>query len=250
MKRIIWSFVALLPLATVALTGCSSDSEKIPTLTIYTTDQDGNPISGVTVGVYSSTQSWLDGDAAVFTFTSDAQGTAESFDEIPSDFIVFAEKADLNNWPEPLSRNNIMTDPNRGGLEAHATVRASFLADLQTAKGKHYLLTDVIINNESAFSSVDECSKDNFFTVGLDEVMHYSEGASVCDGEPASQDFNLTLPVKDDGSLVSFQNTVAYPAHADWSGVSGVYIPKDFGKMFVQTDANSGNAVLVFTRQN
>jgi hypothetical protein len=211
------------------------------------------PLAGATVEVYSSVQAWLDEQAPLKTFATNTKGAVSTFDIFPVGSVVFAEKGIYNNWPTFINNPNL--NPDISGipdvLGGSATVFDSFLSDFESVKDKHYLLTDVRVNNVSTFNAVSACSKDNFIKLQRNAKFLYSESTDVCSGATASQEYDLTFGgnTRDDAATAIINSTQLYQFNTNFPTANGyIYVKPDFSQIWFY-ESGLNETVTIYTKQ-
>lgn len=255
LKNSILLFVMLSGLAI----SCGGDGEGHPGYFDYIVfNGEAPPIDGqiqrapnATVKVYQSAQAWLDGQAPLKTFTTNAQGEIlRANDKFPDGSVAYAESGSLNNWPEFL-RNPLSEDPNypdrrTGGSTLYETFMQNFLAN----ETKIYLLTDLWVNGSSVFGSVADCSKDNFLKLKRNGDVLYSEGTDVCAGKEATTDFELIHNSVNQTAIVSMHSRIFYDVYIYWADVNNrIYIKTDFTEIWFKVNVGSNEQISIYTRQ-
>ncbi len=248
------------------LLACSKNEEAPKAITFFfevfnidepTVNGQYPPVSGASVKVYATQQSWLDGGAPIKTFTTNSKGQIESFDKFTNDNLFFVESGNLNNWPDALSAllYAIPGIPgaasNPGAMQGSANIRETFLSLFEGVSGKSFLLSDVRQNNISIFGNVSSCSKDNFIKLQKNAKLLYSEGASVCSGIAASQEFPLTGFIgKKLSTPVTINGTSLNEFSATWPEASNkVYVTMDFSQVWTKENVNGNIVVSIYTKQ-
>ena len=208
---------------------------------------------GATIKVYTSGQAWFDGTAPLKTLTVDANGQVESADKFTLGNVVLAESGTLNNWPNFLFNPTLNEDPNLPGrLTGGVQIYDSFLSLFEGVSGKSFILSDVKLNGNSIFSNVSACSKDNFIKLQKNTKILVSEGASICSGQVASEEFTLIIPYTKSLATTRVINaTTLYEFSCNWTNAEGkVYVKPDFTQVWISTYGGTANqTVSIYTKQ-
>lgn len=207
--------------------------------------------SDATVKAYSSAQAWINGEAPIKTFITDSKGMYESEDVFSSSAVFYAESGAMNNWPVFLTAqlNNDPNIPDR--YSGYATVLNTFMQDFVNASGKTFLISDVLVNGVSVFSSADACSKDNFVQLTKDAKILNNEGANLCSGKSQSQEHAIPMAMGKKGATeTTINGVIVWGLSTTWPEVENMfYIKKDFTQIMFKV--NNGNEyVTVYSLQN
>jgi hypothetical protein len=203
----------------------------------------------VTVQAYSSVQAWVDGNTPLLTFTTDSKGKYASNDIVPAGTVFYAESELYNDWPGFYTAVLFNGEGNTSGS---AFLYLSHLQNFEAVSGKNFLITDLLVNGVSAFASASACSKDNYITLTKDLKLILNEGANVCSGATAMQEFAMVGvgPVKNT-SETTINGIIVYQFSIPWTEVGNVvYIKKDFTKLMFRQFSSPNEYISVYTLQN
>jgi hypothetical protein len=249
-----WYVAAIL----LAVTACGDDGEgEQPTFyysvfngELPTVNNEQQPAAGATIKVYATAQAWLDGDSPLKTMTVNSKGRIDTFDKFPSTAVVYAESGVYTNWPGFLTAG-LNEDPNLvGTLAGGSSVYDSFFQLFEGVSGKSFLISDVLVNGVSVFNSVSACSKDNFLMLRRDANLVYNEGADVCVGKTALQEFPMNIFPKSQTTPVIINSTSFYRFTTSWAEVENyVYVKTDFTQVWFKTNDGNEN-IVIYTKQN
>ena len=209
------------------------------------------PVIGATVKVYDSKDSWLNNVAPIKTFTTNSKGQIESFDKFTDVNLIYVEYGLLNNWPETLT-TLLFDDPGfPGSLQGSALVRESFLPLFESVNDKSFVLSDVLQNNVSIFGSVSACSKDNFIKLQKNAKLFYSEGATVCSGNAATQEFSmLGIVGKKQSTPVTINSTSLHEFPVSWPEANNkIYVNMNYTQVWTKVTIGSSVVVSIYTRE-
>ncbi|HNP18923.1 MAG TPA: hypothetical protein PKL31_10850 [Fulvivirga sp.] len=253
MKIIKYLFLVTLVTSLMAVAGCSSDDgegtpEKFAFTVLNGENSDpstgASPIEGATVEVYSSRDSYFNGDSPLKTLTTGADGVARSNDAFPSTAVVYAESGNFNNWP---NINELTADPGiEGRFQGSAVVYLSFKTDFENIQNINFVISDVFFGDVSTFSALADCSKDNYVTLTRGNEYTYSEGSNVCSGLSGG-DYTISgLGSKNQTNEETLAGIACYQFITDWSNTySSIYIAQDFSKILIKDfDNNSAKTTI------
>lgn len=250
MKLKNWYVAAML----LAVAACGDDGEgeqRTFSYTVYNGELNNEPAAGATIEVYTTAQAWLDGDSPLKTMTVNTNGRIDTFDKFPSTAVVYAESGVYNNWPGFLTAV-LSEDPNLvGTLAGGSPVYDSFFQFFEGVSGKTFLISDVLVNGVSIFNSVSVCSKDNFLMLRRDANLVYNEGADVCAGKTAMQEFPMIIFPKNQTTPVIINSTSFYRFATSWTEVENyVYVKTDFTQVWFKTNDGGNENISIYTKQN
>ena len=247
MKIKIWYLVLL-----IAFVACEEEEENLTFF--YSTyngevDESSYPMPGVTVKAYSSSEAWYNNDAPIKTFTTDSEGKYISTDKFYDGTVFFAEELNYNNWPRFLSDDLNFQDD--GTLSAGALLYVSFLQDIESVSDKTFLISDVLLNDVSMFSSISDCSKDNYIMLSKDLKLMYNEGSDVCDGQSQQVEYDINITRVNNTTEVYLNNHNTWQFGTNWDDAGyNAYITKDFTKIMFKTYTDQGDLISVYSLQN
>jgi hypothetical protein len=251
MKTKIWYLLFLL-----AFVACKSDGNGSSTFYFNTYNGEIGPINNVnttmpnvTVKAYNSVQAWFDGQTPLLTFTTDSKGEYASNDIVPVGTVFYAESGLYNDWPGFFTTELYSGEGNTSGS---AFLYLSHLQNFEAVSGKNFLITDLLVNGVSAFASASACSKDNYIRLTKDAKLTLNEGATLCSGATAIQEFAMVGvgPVKNT-SETTINGIIVYQFSIPWTDVENVvYIKKDFTKIMFRQYSSSNEYISVYTLQN
>lgn len=238
------------------IASCGDDGEGKPSSFYYTVllgDTPSVKVPGATIKIYTNVQAWIDGIAPLKTLTVGSNGQIETNDQFTLGNVVFAEMGTLNNWPYFVNYPTLNQDPNLPGtLAGGASIYESFLSLFEGVSGKSFVLSDVRINDVSVFGSVSDCSKDNSIMLQINAKLLFSEGATICSGQTATEEVELFIPnSKVLASTKAINGTTLFEFSCNWANAEGkVYVKQDFGQVWISTFGGTANeTVSIYTKQ-
>ena len=152
-------------------------------------------IANASVKIYTSKTCWQNEDTSesclVAEGTTDGKGKLiiEGLDVDLAYVVEIQTENSLNNWSNNVREMEIRDwayDDSYGGYRGNYTedypldvyMRYSPMSHL--IKASQWKITDFKLNGTSQWTSISDCSKDNYLTFDRDLNWNYSEGADVC----------------------------------------------------------------------
>lgn len=173
-----------------------------PTLIVTIVDKGGAAVAGAQVNLYASTSDY-DNNVIKESFTTGADGRISSTKEEYSSgvFYIDATKGDFIIWP---------VSSIKGGTNDYKLTLGdnNYYKDLV---GPHWVLSDVLIANQSVFANVSPCSKDNYLLFKKNLSFEANEGALLCSGMIQSIAGTYVPTAKDASALAASGNVLVYP---------------------------------------
>jgi hypothetical protein len=250
MKTKIWYLLFLL-----AFAACKNDDNGSKSFYFSTYNGEIGPVNNVntpmpnvTVKAYSSVQAWVDGNTPLLTFTTDSKGEYASNEIVPVGTVFYAESGLYNDWPGFYTTELYSGEGNTSGS---AFLYLSHLQNFEAVSGKNFLITDLLVNGVSAFTSASACSKDNYIRLTKDPKLTLNEGATLCSGATAIQEFVMSVSAIKYSSETTINGIIVYQFSIPWTDVENVvFIKKDFTKIMFRQYSSSNEYITVYTLQN